>query len=128
MTAGESIQAAYQKVNIKLGKQDKTITFRKTARVPNTSFAQGYTETNTDVVIAQGIKISRLNAFQVDSGGLYKLNDLKLKIPGNLITEAQIKDSLIFYGTDKHTLVNYRPLDLFSAVVTEWEVVAREKQ
>lgn len=130
MSLGTKLQAAAQKVNTKLGTQDASITFRTVAITPASEFGQAYSaSTPTDVEIASGIDVGRVNTYEaMASGGKLKLGDLKLKVPGNLLTENQLKSAKILYSSKTYSILNYAPMKIYSGVVVEWKIWARVEE
>ena len=125
MTLGSKLQTVHNKVNAKLGTQDGTIVFRKQTVVAD-EFGKPYTSnTNSDVTITAGIKVGRLKAYETDGGATFKIGDLKLIVPGGLITEAQLTDAKIIYGGETYSILDRSPVEIFSGVVVNWRVIAR---
>lgn len=128
MGLGQKLQSAYNKVNTKLGTQDGTIVFRKKTVVSNSTFGKPYTSSaNSDVSISAGIKIGRMTAFEVSNSSVFKMDDLKLIIPGGLVTEAQLTNAEVVYNSNSYTIVSKSPLEIYSGVVVNWLVIARLK-
>lgn len=129
MTLGEKLQTVYQKVNTKLGTQDGTVVFRKVTETPAAEFGVRHSSTsNSNVTITDGIKISRLKAYDLDRAGMLQIGDLKLEVPGNLITEAQLTDAKIIYGGLTWGILKKTPKEILGGVVTAWIVLAREER
>lgn len=126
MGLGQKLQAVSQKVNTKLGTQDGTIVIRKRTVTENAKFGRAYTAgTNSDVSLTAGVKVERVRAFETDAAGTIQVDDLKLTIPGNLVTETQFTDAFIVYAGRNWQIVSRAPVVIYSGVVAEWRVIAR---
>ena len=126
MTLGTKLQSVASRVNAKLGTQDAPIVFRKTTVSADPKFGKPYSSTsNTDVTITQGAKVSRIRGREVDAAGTLRVGDLKLMVPGGLLTEAHLKDSQILYSGDTYGIVAFQPASILSGVVVEWQVIGR---
>jgi hypothetical protein len=125
MSLGAKLQAVHSKVNTKLGTQDASMTFRKKTTVRNTELGRPHTSvTNSDVVIAAGIKVERVKAYETDAGGTIQIGDLKLTIPGGLITEAQLTGAEIIYSGQTYSIKAMHPTEILSGVAVNWRVIA----
>lgn len=129
MSLGSKLQSVHNRVNTKLGTQDGTIVFRKTTITPGSEFGMPYaTTSNSDVTITAGIKLSRVRAFEVDAAGTFQVGDLKLLIPGGLITELQLTDAKVLYSGLTYSIIHREPKEIYSGVVVNWLVIARLEQ
>lgn len=129
MSLGGKLQSVHNRVNTKLGTQDGTIVFRKTTITEPSEFGQAYqAATNSDVTITQGIKVGRIKAYETDRGGTIHVGDLKLIIPGSLISEAQLDGAKIIYSGLDYAIILRRPTEILSGVVVQWEVIGRLKR
>lgn len=129
MGLGEKLQAAYQKVHTKLGMQDGDIVFRKVTETPASDFGVAHTSaTNADVTVTEGIRVSRVQAHNLDAAGKLRIGDLRLLVPGNLVTEAQLTDARIVYGGLNHTIVQKTYKEILGGVGTAWIIFAREER
>lgn len=125
MPLGQKLQNAYRKVNTKLGTQDGTVIIRRRVEAQG-DFGTAYTSNvNSDVTIASGLKLSRLKAYEVDKGGVFQVGDLKIIVPGSLVTEAQIKESVLVYNNATYSVVKYYPSEIYSGVIVNWIIIAR---
>lgn len=128
-TLGDKLQKVHARVNKKLGSQLSPVVFRKPNVTAASDFGNNYASTsNTDVTISAGAQVSFVNAKQTDALGTARVGDLRVRIPGHLITEAQIAGSDVLYGGLTYAIINYYPVQTYSAVVVNWEVIARIKR
>ena len=134
MSLGTKLQAVHSKVNTKLGTQDGTIVFRKHTLTQPTTFGKAYSaNTNSDVTITAGVKVSRVKAYEVDKTGTLALNDVKFIVPGGLLSEDQLKAEKdkpveIVYGSKTYGIVSYAPTEIISGVPVNWLVYARLRE
>lgn len=125
MPLGQKLQAAYQKVNTKLGTQDGPVIIRRKTQVQG-DFGTAYTTSvNSDVTITSGLILSRLKSYELDRQGVFQVGDLKVIIPGNLVTEAQLQDAELVYGGNAYFVVKSYPSEIYSGVIVNWIVIAR---
>lgn len=125
MPLGQKLQNAYKKVNTKLGTQDGTVIIRRKTTVQG-DFGTAYSSaSNSDVTINAGLKLSRLKANELDRQGMFKVGDLKITIPGNLVTEAQLEDAELIYKGSAYFVVQCGLSEIYSGVIVNWIVIAR---
>lgn len=126
MSLAGKLQNAYEKVHKKLGMQDGDITFRKVQTSQSTEFGLPYAaSSHSEVVISEGVKVSRLKAYEVDPAGLFQVNDLKLIIPASLINENQVDGSKLIYNGKTHSIKSFKPSNIYSGEAINWEIIAR---
>jgi hypothetical protein len=121
------------------GTQEGTIRFRKVARTAGGSnpAAPYATSTATNVDIATGANVKRVSVYSQKEGSPLKAGDLIIEVPGDQITEAQIKNATVYYpytgaATDpKYSVQNYRPKTLpggaaiLDGGVVMWQIIAQ---
>jgi hypothetical protein len=123
---GTKLQSAYTKVNTKLGTQDGDIVIRKKTTVPAAEFGRpNGTPTTTNVTITAGVKVGRVKAYEVVPSGELRLDDLKLIIPANLVTETQLDKAQIVYGGKTYSVVSKSPTEIYGGVPVQWKVIGR---
>lgn len=126
MSLGEKLQAAAEKVYTKLGTQEGIITFRRFEGQESDVFGLPHQNVNVEeVAIAEGCKVDRVKAFEANEGAGLRMGDLKLFVPGHLLTEDQLNGGVVDYLDKRHIILNYRANAVFSSVVVEWVVYAR---
>ncbi len=127
MSLGSKLQNVHKKVNTKLGVQDAVVIFRKHTVIPAADFGKSYvSSTPVDITIHAGIKIERVKAYETD-GGTIQVGDLKLTIPTNLITEAQLDGVEVVYNGQTYSILTRFPTEIYSGVAVQWRVIARLK-
>lgn len=126
MSLGAKLQAAHAKVAGKLGQQEGSVVFRKRAHVSGAAFGAAYASNSyTDVTITSGVRVSRVTSHNVDRGGLWQVNDLRLYVPGSLLSEAQLTGAEVVYGGRVHGIVSAAPTEIISGVPVLWDIVCR---
>lgn len=129
MSLGTKLQSVHNRVNTKLGTQDATIVFRKTTNTPAAEFGLSYSaSSNSDVTITAGIKVGRVKSFETDGGGTIQVGDLKLLVPGSLVTETQLNGAKVLYSSQTYSIIHREPVEIYSGVVVNWLVIARLEQ
>lgn len=125
MGLGDKLQAVHEKVYTKLGTQEGDVVFVKQT-VTKGEIGQPYaSQSSTSVTLTEGVMVSRVNNHSIREGSIFQLDDLILKVPGNLITEAQLTDSKCTYNGQTYSIVSKKPVEIYSGVVTQWEIILR---
>lgn len=137
MALGEKVQAAFSKVNAKLGTQEGSIVFTKsTKNRAGNDFGQGFTTSNSSVTITSGARAQRVSEYTAaNSQGLLQEDDLILIIPGNKFSaESEIQAAKVTYKGDTYSVVRHNPYGIdgsppiLSGVITNWRIVARKNK
>jgi glutamine cyclotransferase len=119
------LQRAFYTVNVRMQTQEDTLIIRKKTHT-QTSFGQGYaTNTSSDVVITEGAGVSRISAYQIDKNNTYKEGDLKVYIPGQLVTESQLENACLIYQEQEWAIVSKLPNGALSRIPVGWSIIAR---
>lgn len=127
MSLGTKLQTVSQKVNTKMGLQDADVTFRIASKAARANIGETRTVTNDDLVISSGLKIRTISDFQIKAPGQMEAGDLSIEIPGNLITEARLKDEAceILYKSERWSIYRVTPAKFVSGVAVKWRVLAK---
>ncbi len=129
MSLGEKLQKAYEKVNKKLGTQDGPVDITIKTHTAAAEFGRAHTATSeTTVSISEGLKIERMKSYEIAPSGPWRQDDIKLIIPGNLVTEDQLDQAVIEYGDKTYSIAGKFPTEIYGGVVVQWRVIARRKQ
>ena len=127
---GEKLQTVHQRVNTKLGTQDSSVVFKTPVVTKSEEFGRAYESVEpSELSLPQGVKIRKIKAKETDRAGTIKVDDLKVTIPGSLITEAVLKNknTVLTYNSDDYAIKSFAPTDIISGVVVQWVVIARKK-
>jgi hypothetical protein len=130
MGLGQKLQAAYNKVNTRLGTQQGPVVFTKRANTPAAEFGLPYASTapSSTVTLNSGVAVGWVSAREVFDGGTWEIGDIKIQVPGNLINETQIDGATVFYNNVIYSVVTWNPKGVYSGVVTLWEIVGRQQR
>lgn len=125
---GTKLQSAYQKVNTKLSKQLGSVVFRKATVTKGSKFGMDYaSSSNVDVTLSSGVEVIHVKAAQTQEQGTLRAGDIRVIVPGNLITDAQIDGADIIYDGITYSVIDYQPKEVYGAKVVRWEVLGRQE-
>jgi len=126
MTLGAKLQSAYSKVYGKLGTQQGPLVFAAQARTQPVELGRPYTATTTtSTTIATGASVRWVLKRRVSSSGTLQAGDLTLKVPCQLLPEAQLQGSKLTYQGKVYTIVDYGPTEIYGGIPVQWDILAR---
>lgn len=128
MSLGTKLQSAYSKVYSKLGTQEGSLVFAAQSRTQPAEIGRPYqASTTTSVTINSGCSVQRVKARAVTGLGTLQAGDLIVRVPCNLLGEAQLAGSKLDYGGVRHGVLNWQPTEIYGGVPVQWEIHARKE-